>query len=261
MSKYILIPTQSCHDWQRFLAKPELHWKPGYSAMTLARAWEAGEVRGFPREIASLFHTTPHQELKGLSLVFAMPEYQVSLPGGRHPSQTDLLVMACGPEGLVIIAVEGKVNESFGPTVADKRKKRSNGVAKNLECVMKCLGLDGDVPDTIRYQLLHRTASAFLVAQKFHAHAAVMLVHSFSPSNKWFDDFSTFARLFGAQPNLGELVSIGKPQSIPLFIGWCCGDQCFREPEETSEKYRGESRDQRSGGRQLSAAASDRCQQ
>ncbi len=42
--------------------------------------------------------------------------------------------------------------------------------------ISECLGLS-DVPGTVRYQLLHRTASAVLAARQFCADAAVMLVH------------------------------------------------------------------------------------
>jgi hypothetical protein len=47
--KRILIPTDSFEDWRGFLARPDLHWKVGYSAMTVARAWEAAQ--GFPPEV------------------------------------------------------------------------------------------------------------------------------------------------------------------------------------------------------------------
>jgi len=36
--KRIFIPTKTGSDWQSLLAKPELHWKKGASAMTAAAA-------------------------------------------------------------------------------------------------------------------------------------------------------------------------------------------------------------------------------
>jgi hypothetical protein len=86
--------------------------------MTLARSWEA--VHGFPPEVSAALATTTDPVLKDLSMLIAIPEYQVALPGGDRPSQTDLLVLARGAEGLVAIAVEGKVDEAFGPTVEQK---------------------------------------------------------------------------------------------------------------------------------------------
>lgn len=57
-----------------------------------------------------------------------------------------------------------------------------------------------------------------------------MLVQSFSPSAKWFDDFEAFAQLFGQKAEVGKLLSVGQHDGIPLYIGWCIGDQAFREP-------------------------------
>jgi hypothetical protein len=79
------------------------------------------------------------------------------------------------------------------------------------------------------FVLMHRTASALLVAEQFCAVAAVMLVHSFSPSDKWFKDFLEFATLFEVRLNPGEVVAVGERRRMPLFLGWCRGEQRFRE--------------------------------
>jgi hypothetical protein len=89
MSKRIYVPTQSYEDWQRLLAQPDLHWKEGYSAMTLARSWEAADPQGFPPEVAATLATTDDPVLQDLSMLIALPEYQVALPGGDRASQTD----------------------------------------------------------------------------------------------------------------------------------------------------------------------------
>jgi hypothetical protein len=229
MAKRIVIPTQSYEDWQRLLAKPDRHWKPGYSAMALARAWEAAEAQGFPPEVASILASAAAPELTNVSLLVAMPEYQVALPGGHRPSQTDVLAVARGDEGLVTVAVEGKVDEAFGPTVDEKHAEKSQGVEERLRFLTQCLELPTRIPGPTRYQLLHRTASALLIAEQFCASAAVMLVQSFSPSNKWFEDFQAFAALFEVQPKVGHLAAVGERRNIPLFLGWCRGDQRFRQ--------------------------------
>lgn len=231
MTKRILVPTKSYGDWQRLLAKPDRHWKAGYSAMTLARAWEAAEPIGFPPEVKRVFDSNDSPELKKLSLLLVIPEFQVNLPGGEHPSQTDVLAIAHGPEGLVVIAVEGKVDEEFGPTIGKKHAEKSDGVEERLRFLLGYLDLPAAVPESIRYQLLHRTASSLLIAEQFYARAAVMLVHSFSPSDRWFEDFEAFAALFGVKPRIGELVAVGKRQGISLYLGWCRGEQGFRGAE------------------------------
>jgi len=227
----IFVPTSSAEDWQRLLAKPDLHWKAGYSAMTLAKAWEAAGDGGFPPEVRRTLATSDRPGVEDLRLLLAIPEYEVPLPGGRRPSQTDLMVIARGESGLVVIAVEGKVDESLGPTVGEKRAERSRGVDERLEYLQAMLELP-DCPDHVRYQLLHRTVSALVVAREFGAGIAVMLVHSFSPTGKWFPDFQAFAHLFGKSAEPDRLLSLGDRAGIALHIGWCVGDQSFRSDDD-----------------------------
>jgi hypothetical protein len=225
--KRIVVPTQSPEDWRRLLARPELHWKAGYSAMTLARSWEAAHPAA-PPEIASLMESVGEPALQGLQLLLAIPEYQVDLPGGRRPSQTDVLALMRGQDGLVAVAVEGKVDEAFGPTVGEKRAEASAGVDERLTWITGRLGLVS-VPDAIRYQLLHRSVSALLIAEQFDAAAAVMLVQSFSPTARWFEDFEALVGLFGAPAAVGRLVRLGEFDGTPLYVGWCKGEQRFRK--------------------------------
>lgn len=126
------------------------------------------------------------------------------------------------------IAVEGKVDESLGPTVGQKRAEQSEGVDERLGYLEHTLGLASPCADDIRYQLLHRTVSALRVAQDFAATRAVMLVQSFSPTGKWHADFAAFAALFRVAPEKGTVVTIGTRGGIELYIGWCVGDQRFR---------------------------------
>jgi hypothetical protein len=133
----------------------------------------------------------------------------------------------------VAIAVEGKFDEAFGPTVAERRADNSAGVEERLRAICECLGLS-DVPGSVRYQLLHRAASAVRAARLYFATEAAMLVHSFSPTDHRFDDFSAFARLFGTTPRIGEIATVGRCGEVSLALGWCKGEQRFRrdvEPE------------------------------
>jgi hypothetical protein len=62
--------------------------------MTLARSWEA--VHGFPPEVSAALATTADPVLQDLSMLIAIPEYQVALPGGEMSSQTDLAGPSAG---------------------------------------------------------------------------------------------------------------------------------------------------------------------
>lgn len=49
----IFVPSAGPDSWRQFLAKPDLHWAVGYSARTVAHAWEA--AHGFPQRFRLSF--------------------------------------------------------------------------------------------------------------------------------------------------------------------------------------------------------------
>ncbi len=216
MSK-IYIPTSSAEQWAQFLAEPVKHWRQGYSARTLAYSWQ--EASGFPSEVGSVLASQfPEPEL-----LLALPEHKVPLPGGSRSSQNDIWVLARSDGKLISIAVEGKVSEPFGPTVQEWQAESSPGKAERLSYLLTLLGLSS-VPDTTRYQLLHRTASAIIEAQRFNAAHAVMLVHSFSQSSEWFQDYAAFVSLMGGSAKENGMVSVGFRSGVSLHLAWVRGN-------------------------------------
>ena len=107
----IYIPTKSPADWKTLLAEPDKHWKTGHSAKALAFCWE--EAKDFPSNIRKAFSEAPYPNLKDLVPLLAILEYQVPLPAGSRPSQTDLFVLAYSKDVFVTIVVEGKVEEAL----------------------------------------------------------------------------------------------------------------------------------------------------
>ena len=207
----ILRPTAGPDDWKAFLAKPDLHWKPGRSAMEAAHAWEA--VAGMPPEVAAVF--------PGAELLLAIPEYQVPLPGGDSASQNDVFALLRDPAGLIVCMVEAKRDETFGPTLGEWLAGASNGKLERLVAITAMLGLPPSGLDPrLRYQLFHRAASALLTARRFHATRAVLLVQSFSPQHRWFDDFARFLDLFGVAPAQGVLQPIPVPAEVSFACVW-----------------------------------------
>jgi hypothetical protein len=168
----IYIPTQGPEHWRRLLADPEKQWRTGYSAKALAYCWE--EADGFPAEVALLFSESGIPTFQSIELLLAIPEHQVPLPGGRRPSQNDLFALARGPDGLISIMVEGKVSETFGPTMEKWLIEASPGKRERLEYLRDQIGLDKEFPPHIRYQLIHRTASAVIEGRRFCAKTAVI---------------------------------------------------------------------------------------
>jgi hypothetical protein len=139
-----------------------------------------------------------------------------------HPNN-DIWVLARSDGQIISITVEGKVSEPFGPTVQEWQAEFSPGKAKRLADILSLLSLPS-VLETTRYQLLHRTASAIIEAQRFNAAHAVMLVHSFSKSSEWFQDYSAFASLMGCKPSKDSMVSVGSRAGISLHLAWVRGN-------------------------------------
>ena len=225
--KRIFVPTQTGADWQRLLAKPTLHWKVGASAMTAAAAWEAASD-SLPPEIAALLDSTEQPELMHQRLLAAIPEWQVPLPGGTTTSCTDVLALCRNDTGICVLGVEAKVLEDFGPLLAEKRAQISAGQSERLAYLHNLLDVK-HFEDTIRYQLLHRTASALLTARDFHAASAVMLVHAFDTPASQRSDFLAFVTDMGATevaPLVYRVKSFAQPS---LYLAWCNGDRQFRQ--------------------------------
>ena len=225
--KRVFVPTQTGTDWQRLLAKPKTHWQPKASAMTCAASWESA-ADSLPPEISTLLDSSRDRLLMHQRLLVAIPEWQVPLPGGTTNSSTDVLAVCRNELGLCILGVEAKVLEDFGPTLAEKRSGTSPGQSERMAYLHSLLGVER-FEDGIRYQLLHRTASALLTAREFHAAAAVMLVHAFDTPESQRGDFEAFrVAMHGTEvaPMVYKVSSFAGPA---LYLAWCDGDPNFRQ--------------------------------
>lgn len=222
MSK-IFMPTTSPEDWKQFLSDPEKHWKSGYSAKSMAYCWqEAGEI---PPDIIEVLKSIP--QLNGLKTILAIPEHKVSLPGGSRASQNDVWALGEIESGLVSITVEGKVSESFDKTIGEWYENKTSGKEKRLKFLCEELDIDYPPPSNIRYQLLHRTVSAILEAKRFRALEAVMIVHTFSKTNEWLEDYQNFISLFGLKAGINQAVRTTLHSKINLSFAWVHGSEKY----------------------------------
>lgn len=203
-------PAKSIEDWRKLHS--ERHWKKGYSAHQIAHAWENANPK-LPREIAALFYGP-------VELLAAIPEHKTPLPGGRAPSQSDLLVFVRIKNRVCAVTVEGKKDEGFGTTVGEWSKNASSGKVKRLKSITADVGLDYPPAGEIRYQLLHRTAAAVIEAGRFNADCAATLVHSFSPQHESFGDFATFLSAFGIRSAKRDKIYKTTKPGIDLYLGW-----------------------------------------
>jgi len=194
--------------------------------MTAAAAWEdAGSE--LPPEISLLLSRAGRPELEDLTLLAAFPEWQVALPGGQTTSNTDVMAFCRNDSGLCVLAVEAKVLEDFGPTVGEKRADASDGQRLRLDYLHQLLGVDL-FNDSIRYQLLHRTASAILTARDFHAATAVMLVHAFETPADRRQDFNAFCESVGAVPVSPGVFQLSGNNRPAVYLAWCDGEKKYR---------------------------------
>lgn len=220
----VYVPATGIDDWRRLLAQPDKHWREGYSAMCIAKAWQ--DAAGFPAPIAAVLEAAG-DPLASLEPLLIIPEHKVPLPGGRRESQNDVWVLARHSGGLASITIEGKVSESLGTTLDEWRKGESDGKRERLAFLTHTLGLAGELPSTLRYQLLHRIASAVIEAERFRANIALMMIESFSTEDVGLTDFQAFTQLFGVHSEPDRIVRLSQVKGITLYAGW------VRHPMET----------------------------
>ena len=218
MIRRLHLPALKPEDVKPHLAKKE-HWKPGHSAKELADAWWNADNtdNDFPAPVRTVLNTAP--EYKAAKLVDGFFEHEVKLRSPGRNSQTDLMVIADLGDELSVIAVEGKVEEPFAELVSVWND--SPGKQTRLESLCITLGLDPANVGHLRYQLFHRTASAIYEAKRYHCRHAMMLVHSFSSTHRWFDDFAAFSRALGIPVEQPGLCSSAKEyEGVSLRLAW-----------------------------------------
>jgi len=215
------VPAPGAEDWKKL--HPARHWKTERSAQCLAECWVPAS--DFPAAVKRVLKASTYEDVRGAEILLALPELQVDLDEFRGPSHNDLFVLARTPRGLVSIAVEAKVDEPFGPLVREYLADRNPRSKKpdRLRGLLHRLGLPQRPEDILeqRYQLFHRTASALILAEKFTARSAMMMVHSFGGSNTGLIEYGAFVELFGMPaPRKDEVAFAGERKGLELYFAW-----------------------------------------
>ncbi|WP_164155262.1 DUF6946 family protein [Sandarakinorhabdus rubra] len=213
------VPINRPEDVIPHLGSPT-HWQPGRSAKCVADSWFGSNA--IPASVTAVLDGDP--VFRSATLLDAFLERGVDLGDGARPSQTDLMAIVGLEDGIGILAVEAKVDEPFGPTVREwlqAKDRDASQKSERLASLCALLGLKAADVGQLRYQLLHRTASAVLEARRYRAGHAAMLVQSFCPKGSWHGDFAAFASAMG----MGEVHrgSISAPRDcggVQLRVGW-----------------------------------------
>lgn len=221
----IHIPILAPEDVKPHLGKPDLHWKPGYSAQLTATTWFA--AGGLPDAIGSILSSSA--SFGRAELVDAFLERTVDLGDGGRPSQTDVMAIVAVGDRLGVVAVEAKVEEPFGPVVqewlAEGQSNADAGAGRSVRLDHLCalLELPRAIVMPLRYQLLHRTASALIEARRYRTALAAMVVQSFSKKERQtgLSDFQSFAEAMGFGHLKPSVLSGSKAiGGINLSLGW-----------------------------------------
>jgi len=160
----------------------EKQWEEGRSAKELARAWMLGDEVAVPEELERLLET--NSEFSGTRLLEARPEEETRLDDFRGMGRvSDLLLIGERAGERVVISVEAKADESFGPTIDDylgtDRPEKSNASARVQQLARAVFGLEAQEIGSLRYQLLHAVAGTLIAAKEHGAEKALFLVHEF----------------------------------------------------------------------------------
>ncbi len=230
MNNKIYINNGNIDGWRAKLSDPEKHWKEGHSARAAAYCWTKSEE--YPIEIYRLLNECGIDSPKPFIVI---PEYKVDLPPyGRAASQNDIFVLSkSNSDGVAVIMIEAKVDEPFDKTI-EKWMNVENKTGRETRLKFLCdkLELKNEFSklDKYYYQLFHRTVSAIITAEEIGASKAIMIVHSFSQSNKWIDKYSEFIKVLNESidPKVDTIHHIKKLQNkIDLYIGWAKGDKKY----------------------------------
>ena len=194
-------PLSKPEDVRPFLAQDH-HWRDGYSAAELAKSWI--NAQDFPPIVRRVIESCA--EYRGIHLNEGYFERETDLRTPGRNSQTDLLVVGGNGVEQIVVGVEGKRDESFGPIVSSWLAKGGRRKIR-LDGLCRVLGLDSGKCKKLRYQLFHRTVAALFEAEKAGAKNAMLLVHSFSEKDAGFKDFVRFTESLGTPLTVKNSVS------------------------------------------------------
>lgn len=216
------IATRGIGDWQSRLASPTKHWVRGKSAFETAVSWELADSAGtgLPPCIEDLFN----DQYGSSELLIGVAEHCVKLAGGGRASQNDVWGLVRTPQGTVSLVVEAKAAESFGDATlaawlqaSDNENAQQNRNTR-WEYIQEHLPPDNDYLE-VRYQLLHRCASAVIEARNFGLTHAACIIQSFGAPQQSFDQYAQLCNAIGIACGRGVInsVPIG---DLELAVGW-----------------------------------------
>jgi hypothetical protein len=224
-------------DWEAYSppAEKKTQWVDGRSAKELAKLWMRKRSGQIPEELSWLFSCV--SEFDYLDITLAIPECKTKIDQFGTSRVHDLLLYGKSGNDKVVISVEAKVDELFGPTIKERKKnnRAHSNIDKRIAQLSQALFYQKNV-DHLCYQLLHDIGSTLIEAKRHHAAYAVFVVHDFITSSLDPDkilqndeDLNEFVSCLTNKPTMLEYGTLHGPfyvpggdnisRDIPIFIG------------------------------------------
>jgi hypothetical protein len=211
-------------DWKDIVTAK--NWVPTRSAYELAHAWQGR--RGFPPSIRKALDSAG-PPFSSLRVRYGLVEMFVLLDTLQAPSRTDLMLYCrTSNDEPVVIAVEAKATEKFDNPIHIWVRGRASTAKRTrirrLKFLSELVGIEFAPDSPLRYQLLHRTASAVSESLLHGASVCALIVHSFADCADNWSDFAAFTEALGIrsiqQGVLSAPVLLGPRQDITAHFLW-----------------------------------------
>jgi hypothetical protein len=215
--------TRGISSWRERLANPDRQWKREFSAFETAVSWEfaSNSKSGLPGPIDKLFRECDYGQP---TLISAVAEHKVDLPGGSAASQCDVWAIVNTSVGMLSLTVEAKACEPFGDEVleewllAGETERSISNREKRWEYIRSHLP-KSDLFPRVRYQMLHRCAAAVMEAKRFGFQHAAFVVQAFNTPAESFQDYALFCQALQVPAARGSMAKTSV-EGISLSIGW-----------------------------------------
>lgn len=219
----LYIATRGIDSWRQRLANPERQWRRGYSAFETAVAWEfaARTGSGIPVPLRELFSST---NIGSASLILAIAEHKVPLPGGNADSQCDVWAIVGSSAGMLSLSVEAKARETFGNDsleqwlAAGKTDRAKANRQQRWEFIRSHLP-PLTTPLPLRYQMLHRCAASVIEARRLGLRQAAFVVQAFNAPAGSFQEYERFCQALNIDAVRGRMGSTSTGETA-LHVGW-----------------------------------------
>lgn len=233
---------QVVRHWREWtVPRKASRWRPGKSAMELARAWFTSTTPVVPSEMRALLGS--HPLTRDVTIESGHPEFVTMLPGMPEGRAHGLLLRCTGESGGVVVGVEAMADETFGARLTKKLRQATevdpqSNFADQARGLMRFL-FGGDPDPSIepwsrlRWRLVTGAAATALQAAQDGAPVAVFAVHEFRNSMvdpvteaENIEDLNAFAALLGVGPlEPGKLAGPVRMEGpVQFLIGWALSE-------------------------------------